>query len=325
MTRRITILVAAIFAMAMVARGQTTATTDPVGFTSVTVGAGKIAALGLPLDNLSDYVGAAAAVTSNTIQISSATWTTDAYAPFASNPHVIRLLSGASKGRQYRVASNTTDTLTLTTGSIDLTTGVASGDRFEILPVTTLQSLFGATAPSLLTNADSNVADNVLLRGSFGWLTYYNDGTQWLRQGGGSTVQNTTAISPEQGLLFVRRSTSPLTFTVTGAVPMTNQKTDFAASKITAFGNRFPVDVTLAALGLGQLPGWVASSDSTAADNVLVRGSFGWLTYYYDGANWLREGNGGTTQNQTNIPTGTAMLIVRRGSTDVTADQPLPY
>lgn len=305
------------------ARAQTSVTTDAVGYTSTTVAAGSVKALSLPLNTPPDYSAAVSAVTSSTIQTANAGWTANAYGPFSSNPHVVRFLTGANTGRQFRVSSNTTDTLTLTTGGVDLTTGIAAGDRYAIFPVATLQSVFGATAPSLNTSSNSSAADNILIRGSFGWLTYYNDGTQWLREGGAGS-ENTAALLPDAGFLFVRRGNTSYDFTVTGSVPMTNLITDFPAARTVFFANRFPVGTTLVDLGLAQLPGWNADSNSSTADNVLIRGTFGWLTYYFDGTNWLREGGGTAAENPT-VPVGGALLVVRRSGSDTTLNEARPY
>ena len=327
-TMKRSLLIAAIAASSLslgeFAAAQNTVATDPVGFTSSTVAAGRTGALSLPLDNMPAFVGPVSNRTSNTIQTANAGWTAGDFGPFTSKPHVIRVLSGAAQGRQFRISSNTTDTLTLTTGSTDLTTALANGDRYEILPVDTLSSLFGQNAAGLVTGTDPNTADNVLIRGSAGWLTYYNDGTNWLRQGAGSTPQNNVPILPETGALLVNRGTSAFSFTLTGAVPTTKLKTDLPANRLTILGNRFPVGTTLVALGLHTSAGWNSNADPALADKVLFRGANGWLTFYHDGANWLRQGAGSTPQNPA-IAVGTAVLVDRRAGTDVTLEQQLPY
>lgn len=306
------------------ARAQTSVTTDPVGFTAVTIDAGSTAALSLPLDQLPSYAAAVSAVTSSTITTASAGWTNNAFGPFSSNPHVVRFLTGANAGREFRITSNNGDTLVLATNGSDLASGIAAGDRYAIFPAATLASLFGARAPALNTSSNSSAADVVIVRESFGWLTYYNDGTQWLREGGGANSENSTALLPESGFLFVRRGNTSYELTVTGAVPTTNLITDFRAAKTVFFANRFPVATTLNDLGLAQQPGWNASSNSTEADNVLIRGPLGWLTYYFDGTAWLREGGGAIAQNP-EISVGGAVLVVRHNGSDITLNEARPY
>jgi uncharacterized protein (TIGR02597 family) len=319
---------------------QATAASDPVGFTTTTVLTGKTGALSLPLDNLPDFVGpidAASGVTASTIKSTGAGWGANAFAPFATNPHVVRLLTGTSKGRQFQIASHTADTLTLTT-SVDLTTVIANGDRYEILKVHTLNTLFGAGAPGLshtdAVTTDSTLVDNIMIRGSAGWAVYYYDDVQghWLRQAGGNTDRNNTALLSDQGFLLVRRSGTDYALTVTGGVPTTSLKTDLPANKTTSFPNRFPVATTLVGLNLHTLPAWIkdpngASPNPDADDNVLIRGSAGWVSYFYasDLGHWQRVAGGTTNRDSTAIDIGTSVLVVRRVGTDITLDQPLPY
>jgi uncharacterized protein (TIGR02597 family) len=311
---------------------------DPAGFTTLTALAGKTAALSLPMDNLPDFSAAVSARTSSTIQTTGAGWTTNAYAPFSSNPHIIRMLSGASVGRQFQIVSHTSDTLTLTNNGTDLTTIIANGDRYEILAVDTLLSLFGAGAPNFshttAVQIDSAQVDNILIRGSAGWLTYYYDDVQghWQRQAGGTTNRDNTPLLPDQGFLFVRRSGTDYTLILTGGVPTTNLKTDLPNNKTTEFPNRFPIATTLAGLGIHLFPAWIKDTNSAsptpeADDNILIRGSAGWLTYYYasDIGHWQRQGGGTTNRDNIPIDIGASVLVVRRPGTDITLDQVRPY
>jgi uncharacterized protein (TIGR02597 family) len=303
-------------------------TSNPVGFNTVTVNINTTRALSLPFNKPPDFGSAVSAVTSSTIQTTNAGWGANAFAPFVGNPgnpHVVRMTTGAAIGKQFRILSNTADTLTVVSGT-DLT-GVAAGDQYQIFATETLQSLFGANGQNngqaVNTSGDSSVADNILLRTGSSWNTYFNDGTQWLKQGTGSP-SNTVAIPPEQGFVFVHRGGTAYSFTSLGAVPITNLKTDFAANSTSSFGNRFPLDTTLAGLGLDQLAGWNKNSDPTLADNVLIRIGSTWSTFYHDGTQWLKQGTGSPSNAQA-IATGTSVVVVRRGGSLVTLDQPLPY
>jgi len=325
------VAVASALVLGNFANAQTVAT-DPVGFTSTTVTQNTVRALSLPFNRVPDFAAAVTTATSTTLMTTSAGWTTNAFAPFASNPHLVRMVSGAAVGRQYRIASHTADTLTLLAGS-DLS-GIVAGDRYQIFASETLASLFGAAAgPAVITNADPALADNILIRSGSAWNTYYNDGTQWLRQGPG-TVSNNTAITPEVGFLYVRRAGSDYTFTALGSVPITNLKTDFPVNAVTSFGNRFPVATTLVGLGLDASAGWNKNADPAQADNVLIRSGTSWLTYYYDpsqggptngnAGSWIRQGPQTINQNPA-VAIGSSVLVVRRGGALVTLNQALPY
>jgi uncharacterized protein (TIGR02597 family) len=317
------IIMGAAALITRLACAQTHVATAPVGFTTVTIPAGEARALSLPLNNFPVYSGVISSLSGNTIQTLNANWSTS-FGPFESNPHVVRFLSGKNKGGQFRVLANTQETLTLNASNSEVAASLSAGDRYDILPVATLQSLFGSNAPGLMHNTNSNLADNVVLRGAFGWLTYYNDGAQWLRQGGGYTSQNTVAVLPERGFLLVRRGYVHLMFTVAGAVPVTNLRATLPAGKVTAFGNRFPADLRLSDLKLNQIPEWVANSEATAADCVLIYENSGWRTYYHNGIYWLSEEFGLDPQDPI-IALGTSVLIARLAGTDAILDQAPPY
>ncbi len=323
-------------------------TTTPVGFITSSVAANKSAPLSFPLSNPAAYQAAATAVTTTTIQTTGAGWTTNAYGPFASNPYVVRFVTGALTGRHFRIASNTSDTLTITvpSGTPDLT-GAAAGNQYQIVQLPTLGTLFGtdnsnlvvfgtnAATDKIKTDPDPTVADNVLINIGGAWLTYWNTGTQWQRVAGGSGSQNNTALTPELGILFVRHDqVNPLpAFTVLGAVPTTNLVTDLPANKNTFLANRFPVDMKLTTIAgspvqpgfdFDQLAGWNKNADSTLADNVLLNINGAWLTYWHTGTQWQRVSGGTGAQNPT-IKAGTAVLIVRRAGSNIVFNQSLPY
>jgi uncharacterized protein (TIGR02597 family) len=317
------LLVAALFLTRPL--GAISVATDPVGFAAVMVSANTTKALSLPFNDQPDYAAPISTVVRGKIKTIGAGWSPNAFGPFVSNPHVIRMVSGVAVGRQFRIASNTSDTLTLIAGS-DLT-GVAATDRYQIFATATLQSLFGPTGIGLNTNINPVLADNIQIFGTSSWVTYYNDGTHWIRKGS-QTNANTVSIPPEQGFLFVRRPGTDYVFAVPGVVPITNLKSDFPANKTTSFGNRFPLDTTLVDLGLDQLVGWNKNADSALADLVQIRGPSKWTTYYFDpttGVNgWVKLGGQIRKQNPI-IPAGTSLLVIRRAGANLTLDQPLPY
>ena len=317
------LIIVAVVLCARLASAQTHVATAPVGFTTIIIPAGEARALSLPLSNFPAYSGVISSLSGNTIQTLNANWS-NSFGPFESNPHVVRFLSGANKGGQLRILANTQDTLTLSASSSEVAATLAPGDRYDILAVSTLQSLFGANAPGLAQNSDPNLADNIVLRGGFGWLTYYNNGAQWLRQGAGSTSQNSVAILPEQGFLLVRHGYAPFAFTVAGPVPMATLRSKLPAGKVTSFGNRFPADLRLSDLKLNLLPEWVANPLALAADFVLIYQSSAWHSYYYNGSIWLEEETGAGPQDPI-IALGSSVLIARGAGDDATLEQAPPY
>jgi len=296
----------------------------PVGVMQFTVNAGESKPLSLPVSETYLFGGAVSFVSAASITNTGANWGANAFGPIATNPHLVRFTTGSATGRHYRIASHTADTLTLQTNGTDLTSLVVATDRFEIVPADTLAGLFGANAGAagVTTGTNSQTVDNVLVRGTSGWLTYYNDGTNWLRAGS-SGSQNNTIIPPESGFVFVRRGATPFNFTLSGEAPITNLVTELPAGRTVLGANRFPVDTTLNALGLHTTPGWLKGSDANAVDNVLISAGGTWQTYFHDNTNWLLVGNA-APQNPT-IAAGSSIIIVKRPGSTATVNQVRPY
>lgn len=295
----------------------------PVGVLKFDVNAGESKPFSLPVSENYVFSGAVSTVAAASITTSDAAWGADAFGPLASNPHLIRFTTGGAAGRHYRIVSHTADTLTIQTGGTDLTASVAMNDRYEIVPADTLARLFGENAALAGVNvsADPQQADNVMIRGASGWLTFFNDGVNWYRAGT-SAPQNHMVVPPESGFVFVRRGATPFSFTLSGQPPVTNLITDLPAGRTVLGANRFPVDTTLNALGLHTAAGWLKGADTNAVDNVLIYAAGVWQTYFHDGTNWLLVGNP-TPQNPA-IPAASSIVIVKRGGA-ATINHPRPY
>ena len=296
--------------------------TNPVGFETRTIPASRLGALSLPLDRIQVFTGPVSAVSSNTITTNGANFGSLS-TPAA--PHVIRFLDGPSEGRQYRITANDPQTLTL-----DATVNAVVGNRYDVFPIHTLASFFGQTAASpgalpIIRNADPLLADNVLIRGTFGYNVYYNDGNNFLLSGG-TGAQDDVPLIPDRGFLFQRRSGSgSIDLTVLGAVPITNLLTDLPAGRVTVFPHRLPVATTLDNLGIDEQAGWKKDIDPAVADNLLQRGTFGWNVYYHNGTNWLLSGGTADPQNNVAVGVGEALLAVRRSGINITVQQIKTY
>ncbi len=326
----------AVFAQS--ASAQTTATTTPVGFLTVTIPAApgasqpSLTALSVPLYQTPAFQGAVATVDSSTsFTLSGAAFTAGAYAPAVSgNPptFLARIKSAAntaSVGKFFAITANTSAQVTVDlagSGVAMIGSALAAGDSVEIVAVNTIGSVFGNSSnpPTLGSGATPDVADNVLLFSGSGWDTYFWNGTIWKRTG--NLDRSNVVIYPDDGVFVVHRNTaSAPTVTLMGTVPSTAERS--IVSGQTFLANRFPTDTTLGGLGLHTIPGWVAGSTPDVADNVLILNtSGGWDVYYWTGAIWKRTGN--IDRSSTPIPAGTSVFITHGGA-DVTLAQSLPY
>ena len=322
-----------------VARAQTIATTTPVGYITVTIPAATPptipevnVAFAVQLYNLSDFQGAVATITApNQFTLTGASFTAGAFAT-ASAPRGVRIMTGSQQGLLLLVTANTTNQLTvaLPSGVTDINTLLAVGNTVQVLPVNTMGSLFGSTTPLLTPGANASVADVVFIlskdvSGADQWLTYFHNGTSW-RQSGIGGNKNDTILYPDEGVFIVHRGASPVTLTMMGTVPSTNEQTDLFGSGSTFMANRFPIDVQFGNSGIDTSAGWVKASNATSADKVYLWDTteLVWQTYFHNGTSWRRSGIGGN-RNTDIIKAGTAVVISRSSPTGATLTQTLPY
>ncbi len=322
-----------------VGQAQTTATTTPVGYITVTIPAATPptipevnVAFAVQLYNLSDFQGAVATVTApNQFTLTGASFTDGAFAT-ASAPRGVRIMTGTQQGLLLLVTANTTNQLTvaLPSGVTDINTLLAVGNTVQVLPVNTFGSLFGTTTPLLMPGETTDDGDVVFLlskdvSGNDKWLTFWHNGTNWRRLGIGAN-QNNTILYPDEGVFIVHRGASPVTLTMMGTVPSTNEQTDLFGNGSTFLANRFPVDIQFVNSGIDTTANWVKNEDVNLADKVYLWNTTTriWQTYWHNGTNWRRTGSG-ANKNTDLIKAGSAVVISRQSPTGAVLTQTLPY
>ena len=322
-----------------VGQAQTTATTTPVGYITVTIPAATPptipevnVAFAALLYNLSDFQGAVATVTApNQFTLTGASFTDGAFAT-ASAPRGVRIMTGTQQGLLLLVTANTTNQLTvaLPSGVTDINTLLAVGNTVQVLPVNTFGSLFGTTTPLLMPGETTDDGDVVFLlskdvSGNDKWLTFWHNGTNWRRLGIGAN-QNNTILYPDEGVFIVHRGASPVTLTMMGTVPSTNEQTDLFGNGSTFLANRFPVDIQFVNSGIDTTANWVKNEDVNLADKVYLWNTTTriWQTYWHNGTNWRRTGSG-ANKNTDLIKAGSAVVISRQSPTGAVLTQTLPY
>ncbi len=274
--------------------------------------------------------GKIAAVGSNTISITNASWTPSALAQLGA-PFFVNITGGVNEGRTFQITANTADQLTVNSQGLDLgqlnfVVG-AQGDTFEIVAGDTLLGILGnPTNDGIIggtqTQFSANQTDRVLVNdpSNNGAFTYYfnTDFGQWRRLGN-SNNQGNLVISPKSGLVFSRISTSPLELTFTGAVPATDSTHQVPTLGTTILSTYFPVDVTLAQLGLENSPTWRKNGASgitlTNCDRVLVKVGVNTFSYYFDFnlSQWRRAGSS-NNQGPIVITAGSSVRVLRAGA-----------
>ena len=313
-----------------------TTTTVPVGALSFTINAGSVAvpantSFAIPLLDTPLATGAGVArissLTSTTITATGAGWTAGALAT-AAFPYAFRITTGAAAGATFAITDNTTDTLTTT--AVDFTTlGIvtgASGDSFRLIPVDTLNTLFGST--TLLGGTTATDADIVTLS-STSQLSYYYNTTlgRWIRTIGPTTDRGNTPISLDSAVTITRKSTA-LTLRFTGRVPDVRFSLVVANSGNTYTHTGFPTDVTLGVLSLQTaLSGWVSAASASNADILWVDIGGSSLAYFHNGSYWQRTIGPATNRDSNVISAGTPIIIFKRGTSSGTSTliRNLPY
>ena len=336
--------------------------TVPAGYFMVNITAGTVSSpavsvISFPLQGTpaqsgvnavaGQMVGVVSSVTSNTITNSNAGWTPAQLSSSATpTPYLVEFTSGAAAGRTFLISTsvaNSGTTLTLdSTETTDLTTlGIVGGtDTYQILPADTLNSIFSANAPNSTgveadgvtgtvlggTSSTQSQADQVQLFNpqTKSWLTYYYDlnTSQWEKVGlipaqGGSTI-----IRPDQALIYVRRA--PLFgLMVMGRVATISRATSVVNSGITFLANNWPTDFTLINSNIQNIPNW------TSADNVQVylTSTKSWVTYFFNGTDWVKTGLIPASGDTTDIGAGSGLVLIKAGSATGQSvfTQSLPY
>jgi len=327
-----------------------TASTDPVGFVTVSAAAGDGSArttsvISFPLVSPETITGQASGritgVTANSIINSSAGWSAGALS-VAATPYVIRITSGAAEGHTFLISTTTANTSTTVTidaeeaaqvdlSTLGIVTGV-SGDTYVIYACDTLASAFGTPATTGVLGGTSSAgagADIVQLFVAGFWRQYYfNTSLASWRRVGPNSASDTVPIRPDSAVLYSRLAASQLNLTVMGSVPTVDRKALVKNSGVSFLANSWPTNLTLGTSGIHLIPGWVSSGsfNATTTDIVQIMVSGFWVKYYYTGTNWRRVGPN-TLSDSVAIPTGSAFIIEKKGAAAgaATIAQSVPY
>ncbi|MBJ7391341.1 MAG: hypothetical protein JHC85_07250 [Chthoniobacterales bacterium] len=335
------------------ANGQTTATTDPVGFVTVGIAAGlgtakKNTLFSVPLMETEEITGQVAGtitgVTASTISNSNAGWTAGALSQPAT-PFLIQITSGAAEGRLFLISSsantggaiagtaNTGTTVTVSsidTTQVNLTTlGIVSGtDTYKIFACDTLSSFFGTPATSNVQGGTAAASADTIVAVSNGVpSTYFYNTTsvKWVKVAFGSPDASNVALLPYYGVQYSRLANTALSFVVTGQVPTQQREVAVKNFGTTVVSQFWPTDTTLGTSGLSSVV--TAGATATLADTVLLTANGVVSTYFYNGTNWKKVAFGTPTADTTVLAIGTSMQIVRKGSASgyTTLSQAVPY
>lgn len=302
-------------------------TTDPVGFTTLTIKGSSFNVLGLNMVKPVTYQGVVSGV--NGAQV------TDANADFtaaltAGKKYFVEIISGDYAGLNAEVVSWSGNTITIA-GDVSGIAGALTGAGHRIRESWTIADVFGASNSAGLRASDSPIgADKIYVSnpttGAFEVFYYQQgnifDGDGWRSTASSQVDRSGTAIYFTDGLIVERTLGSDLAVKLVGAVK-TGRTIVGVQNGFNLIGNVYPVsDLTLANSGLYGSAGLSLSGSDSAvtSDQVLVAAPGGFAGYYYqvgslfDGDGWRSTGNSSVDAGGTSIPIGSGLFLLRRGA-----------
>ena len=360
--RHLATAVALIFAAAnQMSFAQTTATTDPVGFITLSVkGGGSVASPTLSLISPTvtqpiSWQGAITGVSSSggntTITVSStpsAPWTVNQFnAPNGSfyaeivtvtpNNHVTGALAV--------ITATTTSTITVTGNLTSPSVFAQVGDTLRIRKDMTIADVFGvANTAGLLASDEGATADEVLIYdgAAFSSYFYYNGGAPGYPNGWYDTsfllspgVAQNVVIGPHQGVIIKRKAIGALSFTSNGAVKTGNTLFP-VVNGLNVLGTASSKGLTLGTSQLytgSAVTGVKPSDEGATADEVVIYTATGQTNYFYynGGAPGYPDGwydsafllSPGAAANIVIAP-GTSFVINRKGGPSFNWSLPSP-
>ena len=284
----------------------------------------------------------------NFIEASGAGWTSATLGD-GSQPHYVRIRSGASAGRVLPVqaAAGAENRLLVDSGGLPLArSGVATGtagDAFEVLAAQTLAGAFQGV--TLVQGTAAAEADQVQVWSGATWISFYKHATRnrWEAEhdAAGTPARDAYALRPDRGLRVRRGNTGPAVLYVhhAGRVADTAVRIVHERPGSTFVALGLPVDSTLASidpgLGGGVAGGWRTGASpataSTTADLLMVWNPGGnrWTVSFKNTgtARWEEARDGAQmVRDEWVIPAGQPLLVRRVGEAGAQLIAvPLPY
>jgi uncharacterized protein (TIGR02597 family) len=282
--------VASALLLASLSPAQTSAVTDPVGFTTVSCLSNSDTFVSLPFTRAPEFVGAIASASGSTINISGSTgWTANQFvylnSPSQHNHYYALIGTGGTtkEGHFYNITANSTASLTVDT-STDNLTGIPANAQVLVIPHWTLATIYPATdanvsftPTAVIGTYKTQILPNFAFTGSNlpAGLTYYFDGntSKWRRVGDGGADFGDDVVAPNSYFVVRNDNGAPtLPLNSVGSVLTKKFATPLATSvsllKDNAAAMIRPVDVALTATGLTPTDGsFVASTTVNSSKN----------------------------------------------------------
>ena len=237
--------------------------------------------------------------------------------------HLLRVVDGNADGNAdlnstvngmvFPVIGHVGDVVTINATPTEVSTYLALYDGVEIIQANTLDSLFGTGDDFVGLSGKPSSGDNILIWDTFGWKTYFHYNDKWQTFGTRSD-QKATIIYPDEGMIYVRRSTSPLILSFSGYIP--NSVQSYLPPRDFKFlmSNPFPVAMTLSEL-IDTDSNWESNTSVIDADQILLWTGSAWSIYFHNGSDWINSLTGQIDDKS--IEAGSSFMILRSQSLNV--------
>ena len=279
--------------LAVPGNAQTTATSEPVGFTTTSCLSNSDTFVSMPFTRAAEFVGGLSSASGNTITVSGTPWIANqfVYGGSQHNRYYALIGNGTKEGHYYPITANTTNTLTVTTTVANDLSGIVANTQVLVIPYWTPATVFPATDVNVSFTATTSsasyktqilVPDRSVAGINLPYLPAYFfsnnvDGTSsnvgWRVVGNNTTDRGDDILSPDN-YFVIRNANGAPTLPLTGIGSVLTKK--FAIGLVTsatqAQDNAVtmirPVDVTLLNSGLGPTDGsFVGSTLSPQTKN----------------------------------------------------------
>ena len=207
-----------------------TATTDPVGYNTLTLRANSDTYVSVPFQRPSVFVGQVSSVSGNMLTLAGASWTTNQFVYAAgsqANTYYAFIRSGSKEGNYYTITASGSNSLTVDLGG-DTLAGLAAGDSVSVIPYWTLGTVFPASdvGVSFASSASAAVRPTQILipdLASAGinlapTVTYFFYNGAWRRFGQSLTLNKNDDVLLPDAYFIVRNQAFTGATTQTGNV-----------------------------------------------------------------------------------------------------------
>ncbi len=303
--RRTLLPLAAVAFLAVPAEAQTSQTsyTKSSGYVQIDITpatsgtAPALSALSATLTNPAEFAGnitvaadfGVPGADQQTINVAGVTWTGGQWTGV---PHVFFIKAASGAEESFLILSNTATSVVVST-TFDLLSDPPTGGRFPaattgtIRKANTIGKLFGETPADVPFKKFfiSAGADNIFLFSGTLWITYFHNGTSWVRIPAGAGDPKDDVVFTSEGMFILRRDTGLLTLTFFGDVASAAKILTVPGIGLTLASSGFPVGQTIDNYGFDSLPNWKKFFISAGADKVYVwyNSVNGWATYFHNG------------------------------------------